>query len=216
VNCIVIFLFILLLVKLMKLARTSPLGLMTVLGMSFVPVFILVSTLWTAGKAINYIIPFVFLAILVELTSNEFRSNTMKFVASGLLMAWGVFQLGFAVERIQTVSSSYSPHSFPPYVSVQNANLKTQQNWVFPIVSQTNWCKVIELDVKEPFQRYYAQMRLNESRIKWYDKNPINTYFGSGADIGSMTQVTSNGKCIVQNSMNRQNSGYGFTLVPKD
>jgi hypothetical protein len=113
------------------------------------------------------------------------------------------------------VQLDYSPHSFPPYVSIQNANLKTQQSWVFPITNDKNKCKVIELDITEPFQRYYAQMRLNESGGRWYDKNPINTYFGNGTDIGNMKQLKLANFCLLQNSLNREKTGFEFTLVQK-
>ena len=216
VNCLVVFLFVLLLVKLVKFARTSPVGAMTLFGMSFVPILILVSTLWTAGKAINYIIPFAFITTLVAITSKNSGSRSTKFLTSTLLITWGISQIGFAVMRIQTVDHDYSPHSFPPYVSVQNANLKTQQNWIFPVMKERSGCTVIELNINDPFQRYYAQMRLNESRIDWYDKNPINAYFGSGVDIGTMKPVLSRSICVLQNSMNKQKSSYEFILAPKD
>ncbi len=126
-----------------------------------------------------------------------------------------MLQVTFAVSRIQTVQMDYSPHSFPPYVSIQNANLKTQQNWIFPMTNEKSKCQAIELDITEPFQRYYAQMRLNEGGVRWYDKNPINTYFGNGADIGNMKILKLANVCVLQNSLNKEETGFEFTLVQK-
>jgi hypothetical protein len=183
--------------------------------MSLVPVLILVSTLWTAGKAINYIIAFAFIMVLIDLISTNFQSGNRKILVSSLLIGWGMLQIAFAVSRVQTVQMSYSPHSFPPYVSIQNANLKTQQNWLFPMANEKSGCQAVELDITEPFQRYYAQMRLNEGGVRWYDKNPINTYFGNGADIGNMKQLKSANICVLQNSLNKEKAGFEFTLVQK-
>ena len=63
-------------------------------------------------------------------------------------------------------------------------------------------CDVVELNVVEPFQNYYLQMKLNEIEAVWYDKNPINSYFGVGSMVGQMEEKHSKNLCHLVNEGN--------------
>lgn len=212
VNLLFFMLVVVLFIRLLIFSRTNPIGLVVCAGILIVPALVLSSTLWTAGKALTYIIALAFCTVLIELYENVWDKKMFKSPVIVMVVVWGLLQIGFAITRIDTVYKSYSPHSFPPYVSVQNLYLKSQQDWNFPSNKGELRCDLVELDISEPFQRFYAQMALNEQSWKWYDKNPINSYFGNGANIGKMPQYSAPKLCVLQNQTGTLQK---FTLFAK-
>ena len=163
-----------------------------------IPLISKYSTIWVAGKALNYLMP-VFFSLVVILTLDSFRQSRLilKFFVGCFVLMWMISQVIFAVNRVTSVQAYGIPHS-RPYVSIQDSSMKVNQNWSLSS-EQFARCKAVELSVVEPFQRHFLQMKLNEFGIPWYDLLPINSYFGVGSDIGTMKKLSIMNKCTLVN-----------------
>jgi hypothetical protein len=172
------------------------------------------STLWVTGKSITFLIPLViivfafFLIDLKKINSSFFRYFVILFVYS-----WILSQLVFGFTRVQGVYTSGVPHSYPPYISIQDITLKSKQNWILKkdLIQQAS-CDVYEIDIDQPFQRHYIQMYLTEMNVKWFDKNLLNSYFGNGNNIGYMPSISGDQRCLFKNVLVQKKDKMFFTL----
>ena len=163
-----------------------------------VPIVKMSSTVWVAGKAVNYLIPVLFALLVMMILEFKCELRSIKNIGIiALTTVWAMSQFVFAVNRIQTVQEFGIPHK-PPYISIQDNSLKMNQDW-FISKAQFKECSVVELRIEEPFQRFFAQMKLNEFEILWYDVLPINTYFGAGSDLGQMKKLINEESCLLTN-----------------
>jgi hypothetical protein len=164
------------------------------------------TTIWSAGKAITYSLPILALFLLESTASlnarNIKRKMASRFSATKVfllvLIVWTFFQFSFAITRISnSIEIGYS-HSSKSYIGVQDVGLKSGQDWSISKIDAIPMCSSYKLDVKEPFQRYYLQLILSNSKIDWFDINENNSYFGNGIMIGFMKPVNDY-KCVIQN-----------------
>jgi len=152
------------------------------------------SSIWTGGKILSFSVPIVFAIVLVMMTDLMFQRSIGNFktvVFTIIISVWGISQVQFGISRISSVMRTGYPHEFP-YISIQDTSLKLTQDWKLR-KSSFNGCKYILVDIEEPFQKYYAEMKLNEFKLAWIDLKPLNSYFSAGDNFGYMK---SNGQPI--------------------
>ena len=61
-------------------------------------------------------------------------------------------------------------------------------------------CRAIEIDIKEPFQQFYASLLSKYIGKQYFYKFPVNKYYGLGADIGLMQNLAAD--CRIYQSNN--------------
>jgi hypothetical protein len=192
--------FIILIRSIRPILKSNPLLLATSPSLVLIPYIASSSSLWTAGKAFSYFVPIYFclIAIIIMRTLDAKKFRLISRLPLVLLIViWTLTQAFFGLSRVVSVSENNYPHSFP-YVSIQDTALKSSQDWGLD-AELFKQCDVVELNVIEPFQNYYLQMKLNEIDAVWYDKNPINSYFGVGSIVGQMDEKHSNSLCHLAN-----------------
>ena len=180
--------------------KSNPIRIAALLSLVLIPYIAARSSLWTAGKAFNYFVPIYFCLIVISivqiLDAKEVRLISKAPLAI-LIVLWTLTQAFFAFSRVVSVAENNYPHVFP-YVSIQDTALKSSQDWRLD-TDLFEQCDVVELNVIEPFQNYYLQIKLNEIGAVWYDKNAINSYFGVGSMVGQMNEKYSKDLCQLVN-----------------
>ena len=176
----------------------------------FLPVVYFKSTLWVAGKGFSYLAPMVFLFIFyLCVIAFQNSHKIQKYVPVAIALIWIVSQAGFGFSRTLN-SPSGIVHNFPAYPAAQVSTMKSNQDWFLNTDFIKKSCSVVKIDIVDPFQNYYVEMKLNEKNVLWWDANPINTYFGNGSNLGRMQKINANNICSIQNLRKDSLSLYKF------
>jgi hypothetical protein len=174
------------------------------------PLLYFKSTLWVAGKSFSFLVPILFLFIFyLTLTGLLNSHHKQKILITLVSLIWAVSQLGFGISRISN-SSSGIVHNFPAYPAAQVSTMKSNQDWFLNTDFIKKSCSVVRIDMVDPFQNYYVEMKLNEKNVLWWDANPINTYFGNGSNVGTMKAKSGNNSCTLRNVENHAKYRFEF------
>lgn len=148
-------------------------------------------TIWTAGKALAYFVPLFFIALFYFLASKmDMKGILHRSLLGSFVMLWVIIQFSFASTRITDARTLGYAHRPPAYIAGQDINLKGQQDWNFPNLNRyNNWCHVYKLNIADPFQNYYAKMKLVDLGKEYYDVNPITASLGGGDIVGQMNKI---------------------------
>jgi hypothetical protein len=118
--------------------------------LAFLPAAIIVplvakfSTVWVAGKAVNYLIALLFSLVVIMILEIEIKRGSIKYVCMIVITTgWAMTQFAFAIDRIQSVQEFGIPHK-PPYISIQDNSLKMNQDWSIK-KAQFKECSVVEV-----------------------------------------------------------------------
>jgi hypothetical protein len=101
-------------------------------------------------------------------------------------------------------------HNFPAYPAAQVSTMKSNQDWFLNTDDIKKSCSMAKLNIVDPFQNYYVEMKLNEKNVLWWDANPINTYFGNGSNVGTMKAKSGNNSCTLRNVENHAKYRFEF------
>jgi hypothetical protein len=145
---------------------------------SVIPIALLLrGQYWAAGKGLAIISPFVFVLVVLPLLSGKPR----PLVAA---LAWTIVaaHLMFGAFRPIAVASHSDRHNYAyPYPSAP----KDDVNWnIDRHRKQIENCKLVRIDVDNPFLDRVAEIYLVEHNINFFSLDPRNAYYGQGADLG--------------------------------
>ena len=189
-----------------KAEFTIPLSLFLI----FLPLVYFKSTLWVAGKGFSYLAPMVFLFIFyLFVIAFQNSHKIQKYVLVAVALVWIVSQAGFGFSRILN-SPSGIVHNFPAYPAAQVSTMKSKQDWFLNTEFMDKSCSAIRVKILDPFQTYYVEMKLNEKNLLWWSSLPINSYFGSGSNLGNMQQINAKYLCLIQNLQKSATATYKF------
>ena len=142
--------------------------------------FVLLGKLWSAGKAIAMIGPFLFLLVVAPLL----RTGEVR-VWRGPALVFLAIQLGFGLVRPLAATHPDGIHYPLPYPSVQRADLKTGLSWDLKRWNATlRGCRRIAVDTENPFLERYVQLYLTDMKTVWWSVRPLNGYFDRGLLLG--------------------------------
>ena len=145
---------------------------------SAVPIVLLLKgQYWAAGKGLAIISPFVFALIVLPLLSRKRQPLVVS-------LAWAIVggHLMFGLFRPIAVASHSDRHNYAyPYPSAP----KDDVNWdIDRYGKQIANCKLVRIDVDNPFLDRVAEIYLIENNINFFSLKPRNAYYGGGADLG--------------------------------
>jgi hypothetical protein len=132
---------------------------------------------WAAGKGLAIISPFVFVLMVLPLLGRKRQP-----LAVALTWAIVASHLMFGLFRPIAVASHSDRHNYAyPYPSAP----KDDVNWNIERYRQRiENCKLVRIDVDNPFLDRVAEIFLVENNINFFSLNPRNAYYGQGADLG--------------------------------
>ena len=160
--------------------RTAGMLRLTLLALLVPLPFVLLGKLWSAGKAIAMIGPFLFLLVVAPLL----RTAEMR-AWRGPALVFLAIQLGFGLVRPLAATHPDGIHYPLPYPSIQRADLKTGLSWDLKRWNATlRGCHRIIVDTENPFLERYVQLYLTDMKIVWWSARPLNGYFDRGLVLG--------------------------------
>ena len=132
---------------------------------------------WAAGKGLAIISPFVFVLIALPLLGRKRQP-----LAVALTWAIVAGHLMFGLFRPIAVAAHSDRHGYAyPYPDAPKDDL----NWnIDRYRQQIKSCKLVRLDVDNPFLDRVAEIFLVENNVDFFSLNPRNAYYGQGADLG--------------------------------
>jgi hypothetical protein len=170
---------------------------------------VLKSQLWSAGKALSFLSAYIVIALSLPVAticlSKSFPSGFWSWVVHPSIFAflYVAFAIYLSLYRIDSVYSNKDGiHYSWPYPSIQmikSADNKSKVRWGIDI-NRLSSCRAIEIDIKEPFQQFYASLLSKYIGKQYFYKFPMNKYYGLGADIGLMQNLVAD--CRIYQSNN--------------
>jgi hypothetical protein len=132
---------------------------------------------WAAGKGLSMLSPFVFLLIVLPLLTGRRKPL-------GAALVWMVVagHLMFGLFRPIAIAAHADRHNYAyPYPSAAKDNV----NWdVDSYRKALQNCRLVKIDVDNPFLDRVVENYLVERNINWYSPNRRNAYYGEGAELG--------------------------------
>jgi hypothetical protein len=172
--------------------RTSLILVVAVLCCLMPLAFALAGKLWAAGKALSMAAPLLFIALAAPLLTGSpargWRAAAAAYVA---------LHLGFGAYRTIAAANPSGIHYASPYPAVPDPAYKTELSWDLgawrPALQR---CRGASVDISHPVLERYVQMYLSELKLPWSSVRPLNTYYGTGKDLGLQPQLQSP-DCVV-------------------
>ena len=138
--------------------------------------------LWPAGKALSYVGPLLCLTVVAPMLLGR-RGALWS-------LPWCLAQGGFIVLLLLGLRDPAGLRLPPPYPESQDLGLKTGGRWrIDQQMARLKSCPVVRIIAPEPFLRHYFAMSVYEAGLPYFYTDPVNSYFGSGKDIGTMTAL---------------------------
>ena len=149
-----------------------------IVATSFIPLALLLKgQYWAAGKGLSMLSPFLFLLIALPLLAGNQKRL-------GAALVWIIIagHLMFGLYRPIAIAAHSDRHNYAyPYPSAGKDNV----NWdVDSYRKALQNCRLVRIDVDNPFLDRVAENYLVESKINWYSAKPRSGYYGEGPDVG--------------------------------
>jgi hypothetical protein len=146
--------------------------------MSLVPLALLLKgQYWAAGKGLSMLSPLLFVLIALPLLAGGRKPL-------GAALVWTIVagHLMFGLFRPIAIAMHSDRHNYAyPYPSVPKDNV----NWdVVSYRKALGNCRLVKIDVDNPFLDRVVENYLVESNINWYSPNRRSAYYGEGAELG--------------------------------
>lgn len=184
--------FLLAVAVLLIAARRGSLGtriLVSVSAAGMVPVVLLAvnGQLFAAGKALASISLLLSLALVTPLIDPQLaRWPWLLAIAA----AWLALQLAFALTRIPGAGADDGIHRAPPYPAIQQPALKAAVDWNSDrAIAAARRCEAVTVELTNPWLRHDTMVRLRDAGVRYRITDPVNTYYGVGADVGVMPPI---------------------------
>jgi hypothetical protein len=132
---------------------------------------------WAAGKGLSMISPFLFLLIVLPLLAGRRKPQV-----SALVWMLVAGHLMFGLFRPLAIAAHSDRHNYAyPYPSAPKENV----NWdVDSYRKALQNCRLVRIDVDDPFLDRVVEDYLVERNIAWYSLHRRNGYYGLGEDLG--------------------------------
>ena len=169
-------------------------------GIVFIGWYLLRQKWWTAGKILSYYSPYCYLALIYPLvgmyggTEPHHLPGISRFAAGAVL----VLSFSFGAARI------YSSFDENGIGYSQNYPLEVRHNLIWKLdLDGARRCSCVRVDIDDPFIGHYVKLKLAYAGIPYYSGLPINTYFGSGKNVGFMEPKVTDGTISLTSGPNR-------------
>lgn len=173
---------------------------------SLVPLALLLKgQYWAAGKGLSMLSPFLFLLIVLPLLAGKRKRL-------GAALVWMIVagHLMFGLYRPIAIAAHSDRHNYAyPYPSAP----KDDVNWdVDSYRKALGNCRLVKIDVDNPFLDRVVENYLVERRINWYSPKPRSGYYGQGPDVGLKSAPYGQSEDCTISSQRGSSSG-GMTWV---
>jgi hypothetical protein len=189
-----------------RYSRTSLILILALAACLLPPAFMIAGKFWAAGKALSMAAPLLFIALAAPLLTNTLPHRWQA--AAALYVA---LHIGFGVYRPIAAANPTGIHYASPYPAVADPASKTELSWDLGTWrSELRRCHGASIDISAPVLERYVQMYLSELQVPWSSVRPLNTYYGTGTELGLQPQLQSP-DCVVTTRVDR--TGPGQTLI---
>jgi hypothetical protein len=175
------------------------------------------SQFWSAGKALSFLSAYIVIALSLPLVticlSKSFPSGFWSWVVHPGIFAflYVAFAIYLSLYRIDSVYSNKDGiHYSSPYPSIEKKDNKRAVRWKID-ANRLSSCRAIEIDVREPFQQFYASLISKYIGKQYFYEFPVSKYYGLGADIGATQNLAAD--CRIYQSNN--NGVVCFQIEPQ-
>jgi hypothetical protein len=164
---------------------------------------------WAAGKGLSMVGPFLFFPLMAPLFIEARHASWTRLSAGVVLVAY----IGFGLARPVVAVTSEGVGYPLPYPSSQDPDSKLRYDWDLEKRSETlRRCSAIAVDVENPGFERFVQLYLSELGVRWFSVRPLNSYFGSGPDLG-MQQQLPNPDCLLTTAPQVPAGGSATTII---
>jgi hypothetical protein len=144
---------------------------------------------WAAGKVVSYAAP-VFMMLLAAPIAFRFAHSALR-PLRWVAIAFVAFQLSLGAVRIRAARARTGIHYAAPYPSVTLPGFKKDFGWdVRGLDAALNTNQAVLIMAMDPWPEAYLMMYLYAHHFRFAKVTPVNTYFGSGRNIGAMYMPT--------------------------
>jgi hypothetical protein len=152
--------------------RGAKLALCGAMAAAAVPLPLIISgSLWSAGKALSYAWPFVFLLVVLPLVVREARIPWR--VAAALFVG---IHISLGIVRVPEAASPDGIHQHYPYPS--DPAIKAASSWDLPRWrKRLEECSLVLVRIADERVDRYAQVYLTNLDVPWRSTNPVGIYF---------------------------------------
>jgi tetrahydromethanopterin S-methyltransferase subunit F len=149
---------------------------------------------WSAGKALSYAAPLGCLAIAASVTIKPDRGWKTWLAVSPWLLA----QAWFAALTLAGLSNPDGIRLRAPYPAINDASFKTDIDWdIAAQLHRVQACPDVEIVADNLFFRQFVAIELFERGQPYFYRQPVNTYYDSGRDVGTMAGERVEESCAV-------------------
>lgn len=160
--------------------------------LSICSIFILKKQLWSLGKALTYISPFLFILISYSYLKEVKLFKNISLIYIFLNIIFGLYR------PLAAMNENGIHYSYPPYPSIHDGSREVKLNYdlsLRDLRKKIKSCKGISVDVKNLWAREHVFFYLYEHDIPFTSDLSIWSYVDTENDLGHMKKIATD--CVL-------------------
>lgn len=167
-------------------------------GILFLLYFFNRGALWSLGKGLSFLSPYLFLVLCLGFVETDKKSETVSawtntfgdMVIRYFLIIFIISQIAFGAARLWYARDSNGiGYDNATYPSIQVITMKTKYLWDME-PSVYAHCKGVHLyNYTDPFYMEYMKQKLTYLGVPYFSSLPVKTHFGGGYEIGHQQPI---------------------------
>jgi hypothetical protein len=154
--------------------------------------------LWSLGKLLSYLAPYLFLIVCLGLVETakkpEIVSASSNAAGDRMIRRFVIIfiasQIAFGAARLWTARDAHGiGYDNATYPSIQVPSMKTAYLWDMEPTSYAG-CKGVNLQQNvDPFYMEYMKQKLAYTGIPYFSSSPVTTHYAGGSEVGRQAAI---------------------------